>query len=929
MFSRISSFRFVAAVLAALLLVAGLQTAASAATTRSLTISASPAVGVAGTAVTFAGKITRSPRGTTVYIERKSGARWVRAGSTRTVNTAGSYAVKLTRPKTVANYFYRATSPKKGTLKAAVSKTITVAALRRTLVSLSSSAAQTTAGSAVTLSGTVLPSVKGTTVTIQKKVGSSWSTVTTTTVTANGTFSKGVVPTTTTNYRAVVSRTTLNAPGTSNERVVQAKPLITTTSLTAGTRLGSYSLTLTTLGNQVGTWSTSSLPAGLTLNTSTGRISGTPTAVGDTNVVIGFTQLSTGLAAATKTLTLRINQATAPTISTSSLPDGTRLSPYTATLTANGNPTGTWTASPLPDGLSLTGNTISGTPTAIGTTQVVIGFTQTNTGLSAPTRTIALKINQATAPVITTTSLPNGTAGSDYSTTVTATTAGNPVTGTWSSASLPANGLSLNPTTGVISGNPVADGDMDITVGFTQTSSGLAAAPRNYTLRVGAANAPLITTTALPDATRFSAYSFTVTADAAGTWTSSGLPSGLTLSSGGAISGTTTVAPGDYPVTFQFTRTSPAGSATKTLTLTVNQAASPVISTTSLPDGNRFAVYSTALSASGATGTWTASPLPDGLAINPSTGVISGTPQNPAAPDAFEDTSVVIGFTDGTTNLPASPKTLNLRVLQAPAPVIGTANLPDGTRFANYATTLTAVGNPAGTWTASPLPAGLSLNQTTGAITGIPTAVGDTSVVIGFTQNSTGLAATPKTLTLHVNETSKPVITTTVLPDGLRYRAYTTTLTVAGNPVGTWTSTSLPTGMSFNTSTGVLSGTPRNAGDTNISFTFTQTNSGLTSDTKTLQLHVVQSAPLILTTSLPEATVFTFYKQTLQVAPAPVGTWSFVTGGFPIASGMSLDKATGVISGTPLYGFSKDLVLRFTETSTGLSSQVTLPFKAS
>ena len=80
MFSRFHSFRLVAATVAALLMVAGFQIGAFAATARSISIAASPAVAAVGTSVTFSGKLTRSPKGTTVLIQRKSGTKWVKAG---------------------------------------------------------------------------------------------------------------------------------------------------------------------------------------------------------------------------------------------------------------------------------------------------------------------------------------------------------------------------------------------------------------------------------------------------------------------------------------------------------------------------------------------------------------------------------------------------------------------------------------------------------------------------------------------------------------------------------------------------------------------------------------------------------------------------------------------------------------------------------
>src|SRR5207245_770550 len=138
----------------------------------------------------------------------------------------------------------------------------------------------------------------------------------------------------------------------------------------------------------------SGLPAGLTLNATTGLISGTGRAAGTSTVTLSATNAGgTG----TQSLALTINPA-APVITSPGTATGQVGVAFSYQMTATNTPT-SFGASGLPAGLTLDATTglISGTPTTAGASTVTLSAT--NAG-GTGTQSLALTINPA-APAIT------------------------------------------------------------------------------------------------------------------------------------------------------------------------------------------------------------------------------------------------------------------------------------------------------------------------------------------------------------------------------------------------------------------------------------------------------------------------------------------------------------------------------------------------
>lgn len=154
-------------------------------------------------------------------------------------------------------------------------------------------------------------------------------------------------------------------------------------------------------------------------------------------------------------------------ILTTSLPDATVRYPYLASLVASGGtPPYKWSieAGALPAGLALSASgVISGTPTATG--QVTITFLVTDSaGLSDDA---ALTLQIIAMIEITTTSLPAGTVGTPYSFNL-AASGGVPPYQWFIESPLPP-GLTMDRSSGVISGTPTTAGQTTITFMVTHT----------------------------------------------------------------------------------------------------------------------------------------------------------------------------------------------------------------------------------------------------------------------------------------------------------------------------------------------------------------------------------------------------------------------------------------------------------------------------
>ncbi|MBI3471600.1 MAG: putative Ig domain-containing protein, partial [Candidatus Solibacter usitatus] len=609
---------------------------------------------------------------------------------------------------------------------------------------------------------------------------------------------------------------------------------------------------------------------------------------------------------------LSITIVVEPSITTTSIPDGTTGFPYPpTTLTGTGGTAPyTWSViGSLPPGLTLNSSTglISGTPTQAGNF-AFSGHLADALGASAAR---AYSLNLAATPTVATAVLPDGTVGNAYSQTLQGSGGTPPYTWTVSSGSLP-SGLSLNGSTGVISGMPLAPpGLSNFTV--TLTDSRNATASRALSLNITASGSPLtVTTASLPNGTVGVAYSRTLTASGGSgsyLWTTAGaLPPGLSLTPAGVISGSPAGTAGASNFTVTVTD-SVNNTANRALSITI--VAAPAIVTTSLPNGATATAYSQTLAASGGTAPygWSISSgsLPPGLSLNAASGAITGTPSAAGTSN----------FTALLTDALGATASRALSILVVSGPSITTTSLPNGTRTFFYSQTVQGTGGARPyTWsiTAGSLPAGLALNNSTGGISGTPTAAGGpTPFTVRLTDSAAATFDQPLSITIVV----EPSITTTSIPDGTVGNSYSQSLQgTGGTPPYTWavTSGSLPSGLRLTASTGGISGTPAApAAQSNFTVTLTDALNATASRALSINVTATASALTVTTASLPAGIVGVAYSQTLTASGGSGSyLWAVTAGGLP--SGLNL-SSSGVISGSPTAAGTFDFSVQVTDSA--------------
>ena len=519
----------------------------------------------------------------------------------------------------------------------------------------------------------------------------------------------------------------------------------------------------------------------------------------------------------------------------------------------------------VPDWLLLntSSGVLSGTPlnSNVGINNVIIRATDSTGAFSTQSFTITVT-NTNDAPTFTST--PPTTVNQDalYSYTITtndvdvgdSTTLTVKTKPTW---------LSLNSETNILSGTPTNDnvGIHDIELVITDSNN--VSTSQTYRLTVLNVNdPPVFTSTAITSILEDELYNYTVTArdpdhnhapPESYTLTATTKPSWLTFTTT-----STTLVPGDTNTTGILSGTptnsdvgthsvvitatdSNSGTTTQSFTITVtNVNDAPTFTSTPTTSVNEDTLYSYSFTASdidsGDTITFTIPVKPSWLSLNTATNTLSGTPTN----SNVGNHNVVISATDISNVTINQSFTISVSNVND-APTFTSTEIKSATQGTLYTYTVTTSDDDIGdvvTLSGTTIPSWLSFDVDTGILTGTPgnSDVGSHTVSIAAQDLNGGTNNHVFTITV-ANINDPPEFTSTPITTTIERKVYSYTVTTNDIDTGdsvTLTGTTIPSWATFNTGTGLLTGTPTDSGTHSVVITATDSNSAVTTQEFTI-----------------------------------------------------------------------------------------------
>ena len=592
-----------------------------------------------------------------------------------------------------------------------------------------------------------------------------------------------------------------------------------------------------------------------------------------------------------------------------------------------------FTAVPLlPAGLTLDATTglITGTPTAVQAQATYRIDAENHGGVGSTT----LAVTVVDVPVLSLAYAPTATISAVVGVPIAArtpTTTGGAATAFTVDPLLPA-GLTLHPTTGTLAGTPTQVQATSTSYTVTASNSAATTAAAVVTLTAVAAGTLVYTSAALsllvgvPGTTGVPATnvpeprSYTV---------EPALPAGLALDPAtGEISGTCsgTVASTAHTVSVFGSGSATVAAATQVVTIdAVDLVVSYLSFQTLVVHQNVAPVLPTVIPASATVGNFT-SPGLIGMTIDAATGAITGAPDTVQGPSSLTIFYTPAGGTQQVTSWSVEVVAPTVNYLSKTLAVhqnVATPILP----------TVIPASATVGNFT-SPGLIGMTIDAATGAITGAPDTVqGPSSLTIFYTPaggtqqvTSWSVEVVAPTVAYQYSTLSAPAF---ALPSsGLLDTTISPAVTPVAAAVGDYSSPDLPAGMSLDASTGIITGKPDDTTQT-VSVTVNYIPVGGTQQQTSFAIDF-NDAPIAYTGTVSPGTYVLPVGQYATITPAD--GWDFpgnvevgVASNFHLAdgtlpAGLTLNAATGTITGTPQLGISVIHQMNYTYTNAANTS---------
>ncbi|UXR96700.1 putative Ig domain-containing protein [Staphylococcus epidermidis] len=655
------------------------------------------------------------------------------------------------------------------------------------------------------------------------------------------------------------------------------------------------------------------LPDGVTFDEATNTISGTPSEVGSYDITVTTTDES-GNATET-TFTIDVEDTTKPTVE--SIADqtqevNTEITPITIESEDNSGQAVTNKVEGLPNGVTFdeATNTISGTPSEVGSYDITVTTTDKNG--NSETTTFTIDVQDTTKPTVESVADQTQEVNTEITPITIESEDNSGQTVTNKVDGLP-DDVTFDEATNTISGTPSKVGSYDITVTTTDESGN--ATETTFTIDVEDTTKPTvediadqtqeINTEIEPikiEARDNSGQAVTNKVD--------GLPDGVTFDEAtNTISGTPSEV-GSYDITV--TTTDESGNATETtFTIDVEDTTKPTVEDiadqTQEINTEIEPIKIEARDNSGQAVTNKVDGLPDGVTFDEATNTISGTPSEVGSYD------ITVTTTDESGN--ATETTFTIDVEDTTKPTV--EDITDQTQEVNTEITpikIEARDNSGQTVTnkVDGLPDGVTFDEATNTISGTPSEVGSYTVTVTTTDESSN--ATETTFTIDVEDTTKPTVediadqtqevNTEITP--IKIEATDNSGQAVTNKVD-----GLPDGVTFDEATNTISGTPSEVGSYDITVTTTDENGN--SETTTFTIDVED-------TTKPTVEDITDQTQEINTEMTPIKIEATDNSGQAVTNkveglpdGVTFDEATNTISGTPSEVGSYDITVTTTD----------------